>query len=231
MSEEDRVATGASASLVASVTALAGVAGHPNEAIAVAAISSALQPLFEEQLHWVLDVIRRFGRRRRITPAALEAELTGSAAKQELLIRALDASRTASSEEKRRAIAASIAAGLESDLDAERENDVLRLIADLDLAHVLALQIMSQPRSLQTNAAFLGQTSFEMSDLGEIDGRLCGLEERVMAVLASHGLVADETSATFNSAMDSYRITNYGRMVLARFTDPEPEGENDLSEG
>lgn len=227
MSEEDRVATGASASVVAAVTALAGVAGHPNEAIAVAAISSALQPLFEEQLHWVLDVVRRLGRRRRITPATLEAELTGSPAKQELLIRALDASRTASAEEKRRAIAASIAAGLESDLDAARENDVLRLIADLDLVHVLALQIMSQPRPLLTNAAFLGQTSFEMSDLGEIDGRLRGLEERVMAVLVSHGLVADETSATFNSAMDSYRITNYGRLILARFTDPEQAKEAD----
>ncbi len=166
MSEEDRVATGAAASLVASVTALAGIAGRPDEAIAVAAISSALQPLFEEQLHWVLDVVRRFGRRRRITPAALEAELTASPAKQELLIRALDASRTASAEEKRRAIAASIAAGLESDLDAARENDILRVIADIDLAHALALRILSQPRTLMTNAAFLGHTSFEMRDLG-----------------------------------------------------------------
>lgn len=228
MSEEDRIATGAAASLVASVTALAGIAGHPDEAIAVAAISSALQPLFEEQLRWVLDVVRRFGRRRRITPAALEAELTASPAKQELLIRALDASRTASAEEKRRAIAASMAAGLESDLDAARENDILRVIADIDLAHALALRILSQPRTLMTNAAFLGHTSFEMRDLGEIDSRLSGLEERVMAVLVGHGLVADETSTTYNSAMDSYRITNYGRTVLARFTDPEPEDENNL---
>jgi len=228
VSEEDRIATGAAASLVASVTALAGIAGHPDEAIAVAAISSALQPLFEEQLRWVLDVIRRFGRRRRITPAALKAELTASPAKQELLIRALDASRTASAEEKRRAIAASMAAGLESDLDAARENDVLRVIADLDLAHVLALRILSQPRTLMTNAAFLGHTSFEMRDLGEIDSRLSGLEERVMAVLIGHGLVADETSTPYNSAMDSHRITNYGRTVLARFTDREPEDENNL---
>ncbi len=173
-------------------------------------------------------MVRRFGRRRRITPAALEAELTASPAKQELLIRALDASRTASAEEKRRAIAASMAAGLESDLDAARENDILRVIADLDLAHALALRILSQPRTLTTNAAFLGHTSFEMRDLGEIDRQLSGLEERVMAVLVGHGLVADETSATYNSAMDSYRITNYGRTVLARFSDPEPEDENYL---
>ena len=71
-------------------------------------------------------------------------------------------------------------------------------------------------------------TSFEMRDLGEIDSQLSGLEERVMAVLIGHGLVADETSTTYNSAMDSYRITNYGRTVLARFTDPEPEDENNL---
>ena len=181
-------------------------------------------------MHWVLDVVRRLRRRRRITRAALEAELTASPAKQELLIRALDAARTASAEEKRRAIAASITAGMESDVDAARENDVLRLIAELDLAHVLALQIMSQPRTLMTNAAFLGQTNFEMMDLGEIDGRLSGLEERVMAVLVSRGLVAEDRSMTFKSAMDSYRITNYGRMILARFTDPEPESEEYLSE-
>ena len=44
MSEEDRIVTGAAASLVASVTALAGIAGHPDEAIAVAAQSGPVPP-------------------------------------------------------------------------------------------------------------------------------------------------------------------------------------------
>jgi hypothetical protein len=209
--------TSVSGSLVATITAVAGISGHAGEAVAVAAVSSALQPLFEEQLHWVVDVIRRFGRRRRITATSLEAELTASPAKQELLIRALDVARTASAVEKRQAIATSIAEGFESDLAATRENDVLRVIADLDLAHVLALHVMSRPRPLLEKAAFLGPANFETEDLGRIDERLIGLEDRLVAVLVSQGLVSNETLSTYDKAMNSWRITTYGRIVSSRY--------------
>jgi len=211
-------AASVSNSLVATITAVAAIGGHPEEAVAIAALSAALQPLFEEQLRWVLDVLRRFGRRRQISPQTLKEELVASSVKQELLIRALDASRSASTEEKRRAIATSIVEGFESDLAAARENDVLRVIADLDLAHVLALGVLSRPRPLPNLSALLGDVYFEAQDLGRIDGRLIGLEDRLMAVLVSQGLATNETLSTFNNSMGSFRITAFGQLVLDRFT-------------
>src|ERR1035437_1947211 len=167
MSDESALpASSVSNSLVATITAVAAIGGHPEEAVAVAALSAALQPLFEEQLRWVLDVLRRFRRRRQISPQTLREELVASSVKQEVLIRALDASRSASTEEKRRAIATSMVEGFESDLAAARENDVLRVIADLDLAHVLALGVLSRPRHLPNLSALLGDVYFETQDLG-----------------------------------------------------------------
>ncbi|MHB1209870.1 MAG: hypothetical protein ACYC1I_09225 [Acidimicrobiales bacterium] len=49
-------ASSVSNSLVATITAVASISGHPEEAVAVAALSAALQPLSEEQLRWILDV-------------------------------------------------------------------------------------------------------------------------------------------------------------------------------
>jgi hypothetical protein len=165
--------------------------------------------------------MRRFLRHRPFTSELFEEELLASPAKQELLIRALDVSRTAAVEDKRRAIAASIAAGFESDLAAAKENDVLRVIADIDLAHILALAVLNSPRPLQIKAAFLNPIHFEVRDLGLIDDRLIGLEDRLMAVLVSHGLVADETVPTYNTSMSAYRITAFGQKVLERFTSDE----------
>ena len=220
MSDESALpASSVSNSLVATITAVAAIGGHPEEAVAVAALSAALQPLFEEQLRWVLDVLRRFRRRRQISPQTLREELVASSVKQELLIRALDASRSASTEEKRRAIATSMVEGFESDLAAARENDVLRVIADLDLAHVLALGVLSRPRPLPNLSALLGDVYFETQDLGQIDERLIGLEDRLMAVLVSQGLATNETLSTFNNSMSSFRITAFGQLVLDRFTD------------
>jgi hypothetical protein len=219
MSDDSSVpASSVSNSLVATLTAVASISGHPDEAVAVAALSAALQPLFEEQLNWILDVLRRFGRRRNIPAQVLRRELATSPAKQELLIRALDTARSASTEEKRRAIATSIVEGFESDFDAARENDVLRVIADLDLAHVLALAVLSRPRPLQNLSTLLGDMYFEVQDLGRIDERLIGLEERLMSVLVSQGLATNESVATFNSVSNNYRITAFGRLVLKRFT-------------
>src|ERR1035437_7679252 len=109
--------------------------------------------------------------------------------------------------------------GFESDLAAARENDVLRVIADLDLAHVLALGVLSRPRPLPHLSALLGNVYFEAQDLGQIDERLIGLEDRLMAVLVSQGLATNETLPTFNNSMSSFRITAFGQLVLDRFTD------------
>ena len=107
----------------------------------------------------------------------------------------------------------------QSDLDAARENDVLRVIADLDVAHVLALSVLSKPRPLAHLSALLGDTNFEVQDLGRIDERLIGLEVRLMAVLVSQGLATNESIAAFDNSMSSFRITTFGRLVLERFTD------------
>lgn len=209
--------------LVAAVSAVAGISGRPDEAVAVATLSAAFQPMLQVQISWFLDVLRRFVRREPFAANEFETDLFESPAKQELLIRALDVSRFAATEEKRQAIAASIAAGFESDLAAARENDALRVIADLDLAHVLALKVLNGPRDLLNEAAFLNPTHYQAVDLGNIDGRLAGLEDRLIAVLVSHGLVANETVTAYNSAISTFRITAFGRMVLDRYATDESD--------
>ena len=100
---------------------------------------------------------------------------------------------------------------------------MLRVIANLDLAHVLALGVLSKPRPLPNNAAFLGAMNYEAQGLGLIDDRLIGLEDRLMAVLVSQGLVANETASTYDNTMNSFRITSFGQMVLERFA-PDEKG-------
>lgn len=157
--------------------------------------------------------------RLQVSSTALKEELAASPAKQELLIRTLDVSRSASTEEKRRAIATSIAEGFESDIAAARENDVLRVISDLDLAHVLALVVLSRPRPPSDMSALLGEVHFVVHDLGQIDARLLGLEDRLMAVLVGQGLATNEMIPTYNRSLSSFRITPFGRLVLDRFSD------------
>lgn len=218
MAESDRSAASVTNALVAAATAAAATGGRPEDAITAAALIGAFQPVLQIQMSWALDVLRRFLRRRPMAAAQLEEELSSSVIKQALLIRALDLSRTAAAEEKRRAIAKSIAAGFASDSAAAIENDTLRVVADLDLAHVLALSILSNPSPISIRAAFLNPIHFEAHDLGVIDDRLVGLEDRVLAVLVSHGLVAIDSVPTYNSAMSAYRTTAFGVAVLERFT-------------
>lgn len=221
MTAADRSAISVTNALVAAASAVAGASGHPDEAVAVATLSAALQPILLVQVSWAVDVLGRFIRRRTFTPHDFEEELSASSAKQELLIRALEASRTAAAEEKRRAIAATLTAGFESDLAAARENDVLRVVADLDLAHVLALRVINNPRTLPSKSAFLGEVFFEAQDLGQVDSHLLGLEDRLMAVLVSHGLATNETLSAYDNAMGIYRISAFGQLVLSRFTSDE----------
>jgi hypothetical protein len=220
--ESSLPASSISGSVVAGFMTLAGVSGHPGEAIGAAVLLGGYQPYLAEQLPWLADVARRVRRRFLGSDQSLQEELMSSPAKQELLIRALDVARLASTEEKRRAIAASLVEGFESDLNAARENDVLRAIADLDLAHVLALEILSKPRVLQHRSAYLGD-KYLVEDLAQIEPGLFGLGERVTAVLVSQGLASNETSSlsALDIPMDSYRITDFGRLILERFNDVE----------
>lgn len=217
LTRAERSTISVTGALVAAASAVAGISGRPDEAVAVATLSAAFQPLLQVQISWFVDVLRRFVRPESFAANDFEIEISESPTKQELLIRALDVSRTAATEEKREAIAASLTAGFESDLAAARENDVLRVIADLDLAHVLALRVLNSPRHLLNEAAVLNPVYYQAVDLGKIDGRLAGLEDRLIAVLVSHGLVVNETVSAYNSSMTTFRITAFGQMVLERY--------------
>ncbi|MGC1239911.1 MAG: hypothetical protein WA860_14100 [Acidimicrobiales bacterium] len=218
MTESKHPQISVTGALVAAASAVAGISGRADEAVVVTTLTAAFQPMLQVQISWLADVLRRFVRHESFSANDFEAEVSESSAKQELLIRAIDLSRTAATEEKRAAIAASMTAGFESDLAAARENDVLRVIADLDLAHVLALRVLNSPRNLPNEAAVLNPIYYQAVDLGHIDGRLVGLEDRLIAVLVSHGLVLNETMTAYDSSMTTFRITTFGQMVLERYS-------------
>jgi len=216
--DESSGAPTSAAVITSTLTALAGASGHAPEAILVAAGAAALQPAFGRVCGWIGDVFSRGAANSGRSVEELIAVLDSSPEKQELYVRSIETARSASLETKRAAIASALAEGTASDAAAVRATDFLRIVADLDLAHVQALRIPSEPRSLPMRSAFLGANNFDPTDLGEVDPALRSSEERLLAVLRSHGLAEHATQVeTFGPTTTAWHITTFGREVLARY--------------
>jgi hypothetical protein len=205
--------------VVAMTTAAVGYAGHPLEAVIGAGALAMLEPLVARGFEWVGAVLNKGARKSGRTVEGLIADLEGSPEKQELLIKALDLARTASLSGKRDALAEALARGIASDGDAANETEFLRVLADLDVSHVRALQILGTPRTLPRRSVFLNPMYYETDDLDELEPALTGRVDRVLAVLLSHGLAERaEPLDLKDSIIPAWTITAYGREVLERLS-------------
>lgn len=210
----------ATSSVISNTAAAAAAAsGHAPEAILGAAAAAALEPVLRRGLAWIAQVVKRGSDRAGMSPQELLASLESSAAQTELLIKALELARSASLASKREAIASALAAGTASEEAAVSETEFLRIVADLDVAHVEALRLLSEPRpSDLPRSALLGQLNFDPEDLGVLSPTLRGREGRLLAVLVAHGLAERDSSATWDSVgSPSWHITPFGREMLDRF--------------
>jgi hypothetical protein len=216
--DQDEIPATAAGALVAAATSAVGITG-PLEAIIGAAAFAVLQPVLATGFEWMGNVLNRGAKKSGRTVEQLVRELNTSPAKQELLIRALDAARRASLAGKREAMAEALAKGLMSDSAAAGETEFLRVIGDLDLAHLQALAVLEEPRPLDRNSVYLGQITFQPGDLGDKVPALRGREGRILAVLGSHGLAEQDTVGAFDHIYTPWQITSFGREVLARLTD------------
>jgi hypothetical protein len=205
--------------MTATAAAVAGLGGHPLEAVLGAAGAAALQPTVEATWGWIGDVFCRGAKRLGGSVQNLVDDLNSSPAKQELLIKALEMARSASLEEKRVAIATSLATGAmaESDVGVAEEAQFLRVLADVDLAHIEVLRILSRPRTRPWMSAILGSSNFLDEDLVELLPFPGDLAPQLLAVLASNGLVVEEQTDTLSGReLRSWRITTAGLRLLDR---------------
>jgi hypothetical protein len=212
--------------LTASSVALAS--GGTPEAALMAAAAAALQPVLARGILWMQDSFHRGAKKSGLSIEDLIKALDDSPEKQELLIKALEVARSASLASKRNAIAGALARAVNADASVTNEIEFLRVVGDLDLAHVRALSVLSQPRTLKQFSPFLGSDLYQTADLSEIDPSLKGLEGRLFAVLQSHGLVElNEVMDISEHPLPGWGITAYGLEVLGRFEDSDEFGSSD----
>jgi hypothetical protein len=219
--ESTNAASTAGAVVVAMGAAVAGVGGHPLESILGAGAFAAVEPFLASGFTWIGDVLKRGAARSRRRVEDLLTDLDASPEQRELLIKALELARSTSLEAKRSAIAEALARGVTSAEVAVGETDFLRLLADLDAAHVEALQILGTPSDLPRPSRLLGTVFYEPADLGEINPILRGHEQRLLAVLESHGLAEHSPAEGLRPIPSAWSITSYGLEVLARFQEDE----------
>ncbi len=216
----DRAGDTGAAVVAATGTAVAGLAGHPLEALLGAAGFAALQPTIAAAWAWTADVFTRSAAELGGTVQELVDDLNSSPAKQEMLVKALELARSASLEKKRIAIASSLAAGAAAASEAEvaEESAILRILADIDLVDIQVLDALSQPRSQAWKAGYLGEHLYLVEDFSELLPALTGLVPRILAVLAANGLViATEVEGLSGPGFQAWQITTAGRGLLDRF--------------
>lgn len=176
-------------------------------------------------------VLERASESARMAPEALVRAFTGSPEGEELLIRAMDTARRASLKEKLRAIAESLARGITSVEAAVDETQLLRLLDDLDTAHVALLRVLGVARDreeMPRPGVLVGPLHYQASELDQLlstlEPELLIHRERLLAVLSSHGLVREQTGPGINDKpISTLCITEYGQEVLRRFDGIAPE--------
>jgi hypothetical protein len=72
-------------------------------------------------------------------------------------------------------------------------------------------------------AGTIGPWYYEADDIGKINPRLHGQEQRLLAVLAGHGLVAQHDEESFHVIRGCWSITVAGVELLPRFETVEGE--------
>ena len=218
-----RKASETSANVATSVmVAAAATPGHPAESALVAGVLTALQPLLERGLNRMFDVLRLGAQKGNRTPEELVEVLGASPEQEELLFRALDAARVAASERKRNALADSLLRGALSSEAALGETQFVRLLEDLDEAHIAVLKVLSRPNQLLIQGQRVEQPGYVIADLDSVLPQLRGHHERVLAVLVGNGLVRVQSRVDlFQQAFPMWLITDYGLAVLGRLEEGE----------
>jgi hypothetical protein len=224
--DENSNAGSTAGAVVATMGAAAvGLAGHPLESILGAGAFAALEPFLARGFTWISDVLKTGASRSGRRIEDLLTDLDASPEQRELLIKALDLARSTSLDAKRFAIAEALARGVTSAEAAIGETDFLRLLTDLDAAHVEALRILGAPSDLPRPSLLIGATYFEPGDLGKINPALRGHEPRLLAVLESHGLAEQSQEEGLRPISHAWRVTPYGLDVLGRFQDENRDVE------
>ncbi len=204
----------AGAVVAAMGAAAASVAGHPLESMLGAGAFAALQPFLASGFTWIGDVVTRGASRSGRRIENLLTDLDASPEQRELLIKALELARSTSLDTKRFAIAEALARGVTSAEAAVGETDFLRLLADLDAAHVEALQILGTANDLQRPALLLGGAYYEPDDLGKISPVLRGHEQRLLAC----SRVTDSPSTALLRACGPFRTLGTSRHTAWMFS-------------
>jgi hypothetical protein len=194
--------------------AAASVAGHPLESMLGAGAFAARQPFLASGFTWIGDVVTRGASRSGRRIENLLTDLDASPEQRELLIKALELARSTSLDTKRFAIAEALARGVTSAEAAVGETDFLRLLADLDAAHVEALQILGTANDLQRPALLLGGAYYEPDDLGKISPVLRGHEQRLLAC----SRVTDSPSTALLRACGPFRTLGTSRHTAWMFS-------------
>jgi hypothetical protein len=183
---------------------------------------TALQPFLERGFGWIADVLQRGATRSGRPIDDFISGLDSSPEQQELLIRAMEVARSTSLEAKRQALAEALAAGIKSPGAAVGETQFVRVLENLDIAHVVVLRIIGQPRELDEMprpAGTLSSLYYEAHDVAQLLPNSYGPVDRLLALLASQGLAEQRRDLEGLRPIDEvWHITLYGIEVLGRLT-------------
>jgi hypothetical protein len=218
--------------VAAAIGASAGLAG-PDGAMT----GAGLTPLLEDALGRIYDSLdsrRREHAAQTLTDAAdevsadtseqfvkfIEAALS-DAEHQELLARALTIAQDTAMRDKRRALGRALASAVsETGTKVDDELVFIRVLADLDEAHIRVLRIMTTvPDHL--SARGLDVRQWYPWSIAQADPGLADPVWALLRVLEYHALVWSSGEAITPYGMQpEYTITPYGEWFLARLADP-----------
>lgn len=142
---------------------------------------------------------------------------------QELLSRALTAAMDTAMRDKRRALGRSLASALdETGTAVDDELVFIRVLADLDAAHVRLLRLMSTVPSHITAQGIAARQWYPWS-ISQADPGLAGTVWPLLQVLDQHGLITGGSEHWVPGGVmePEYEITPYGEWFLDRLAAPD----------
>ncbi|MGB9113522.1 MAG: hypothetical protein WCF24_12460 [Acidimicrobiales bacterium] len=225
-----RLPEAGSAALITAATLGLGADSHSPEFFFAVSALAAAQPYVTAVWTWLDDVFDRAATRRGEPAARLVEELMSSPEKQELFAEVFGATRSAASEEKRRVLAAALAAGASAapgDIALTRSLLIVRAITDLEAPHMAMLAKLNEP-PLKTAAPAAGSAGSSQGLMWGINGWRSSTELRaivkdsmdllvpILATLERHGLVeqTEPEGLKFKKHEASWRLTPHGRFLM-----------------
>ncbi len=218
--DSDGIASTASAIVVAASVAATGGSGHPLESLLGAAAFTALQPVLNRGFEWVADVLKLGAARSGRQVEDLIGVLNSSPEQQELLIKAIELARSTSLKAKRKALAEALANGAVSVDSSIGETQVVRVLENLDAAHIRVLSAIGQGRDqseMPRPGATISPFHYEPHDVAQLIANSYGSVDRLLAQLAAQGLADQRRDMEgLRPIQELWCITLYGIEMLKR---------------